>query len=1181
MTTPGPRRPSLDELVAVDAAARAEIARHEPPGRTLFVEAGAGSGKTRALVDRIMALLAAGAELEQVAAITFTEKAAAELRERVRLRLEEHARASAGAGPPLDPTRARAALDQLDAAPIGTLHAFAQRLLTDHPVEAGLPPGVEVLDEIASDVDFDERWNRFFTDALDDEALGRSVLLLDLAGVRPQALRELAIVFDDNWDLVVERLDLDAAAPPPVAAADFAATLRRLADLDRWCDDPDDGLARRLAGLRQLADEIDRGDEFDALAALRRPGTALRTRSGAIAKVTRTGSSRHWQGRITETRDEITRTLTELDERLDRIARAALRHVAAAVGRFTIDSAEARRREGRLEFHDLLVHARRLLRDRDQGPTVRASLRRRYTHLLLDEFQDTDPIQIELAVLLACPDDEVGDRSWLELSVDEGRLFFVGDPKQSIYRFRRADIATFLRTRERFSSGLLTLHRNFRTAGPVIDWINHVFSRLIVADGSSQPAYEPLVAVRPAPPVGPPVAVVGHLPLDELPPERAVADSSADTLRLVEADAVAGAVATALHEGWSVDEGTPDEPRWRPARPGDIAILVPARTSLPFLEDALEARSIPYRAETSSLVYNTLEIRDLLAALAAIADPTDQLMAVTALRSPWYGCGDDDLAHWRLELGGRLSLLAPFPPDAPDDHPVARALTHLRQLHDARPFTGPAGLLDRIIRERAVFEAALATPRARDVWRRLRFVVDQARAWADAGGTDLRAYVDWARRQGAEGARVTETVLPESDDDSVRILTIHGAKGLEFPITVLSGLTTRLQRRSSPVEVAFPDGGAPVLRLGRDVQSRDYDQWKAIDEQMDRHERLRLLYVAATRARDHLVVSLVRRSAGLADTSGATTADVLAPVVLDPDAPPVVALETGPDVGFPAPEPARVSPPGLGERRRWLAERAAILEAARRPRVVAATALARLRADPEPTDADPDDAHRTGDERPHDDPAADRRAVDPVEAGLDKRPRDLELAPWKRGRYGTAVGRAVHGVLQHVDLATGAGLDALARAQAAAEGVPDLDGIVADLAASALATDIARCAAATDHRREVWVAAPVGEHLVEGYVDLLYRSPEGLVVVDWKTDHVSDEVDRAARLERYRLQGATYALAVAEATGDRVAAVHFVFCDPAGATVVELDHLDEAIAEARRRLADLAAWSVDAPDADD
>ncbi|MEM8902451.1 MAG: UvrD-helicase domain-containing protein [Actinomycetota bacterium] len=1091
-----------------DEAARRRI--REAIDETLFVEAGAGSGKTRALVDRVEALVASGVELEHVAAITFTEKAAAELRDRIRQRFEGAADDGADR-----------ALHQLDGAAIGTLHAFAQRILSEHAVEAGLPPGVEVLDEIGSQVEFEERWRGFVDRLLDDETLGRAALVLGVGNVDLPHLRDLALAFGANWDLVAERVVLEAPPPPSLDVGEILDELDAIADLSDHCLADDDKLLRfihgPLADARAAIAEAD--DDIDATEAL--------TRLGALSK-RKVGTKNSWTVPVDDVRDRIAATVVRAGELVDGQVLAAVDQLAGVIGRFTLDAAEDRRRAGRLEFHDLLVRARQLLRDADRGPAVRAALRDRYRHLLLDEFQDTDPIQVELAVLLACPDDDLAGRPWSELPVEPGRLFFVGDPKQSIYRFRRADIEVFLRARDWFGERAPHLTTNFRSAAPIIGWVNHVFGRLIRFEPGSQPEFEALDTARGRPPTGPAVALLGRAePDDSLP-------TDAESLRTREADDVAAAITTALREGWSVDRGTPDDPRWEAARPGDICVLLPARTSLPALERSLSAIGVPYRAETSSLVYATREVRDLLLTLRAVADPTDELALVAALRSPVYGCGDDDLAHWRLGLGGRMSLTSAVPDEAPTGHPVAEAIDHLAALHRARRWSTPAELLDRVVRERGVLETAVAAGRPRDVWRRLRFVVDQARAWSDAGGTELRSYLEWASMQGADNARVSEAILPETDDDSVRILTIHGAKGLEFPIAVVSGMTTRPAGRQRGVVAAFPTDGGVAIRLTKAITSETFERWQPLDEQMDEHERRRLLYVAATRARDHLVVSLHRKP-GEHQTAAGMIASVLddAPEVRDLE--PLSRRRTERPTASPSAE--------LPSRSDWADERAAALATASARTVVAATTLAR-------------EAGEAGD------------------PGLAKRERDLELPPWNKGRYGTAIGRAVHGVLQVVDLATGEGLADIARAQATAEGVSDRLDVVERLVRSALTTRVAATAATSRHWRELWVAAPVGDHLVEGYVDLLVRTDEGLVVVDWKTDHVDGDDDVADKLARYRLQGASYAAAVEEATGERVARVVFAFLAEDGAIEAELADLDGATAEVRTRTAELAVLSA-------
>ena len=223
----------------------------------------------------------------------------------------------------------------------------------------------------------------------------------------------------------------------------------------------------------------------------------------------------------------------------------------------------------------------------------------------------------------------------------------------------------------------------------------------------------------------------------------------------------------------------------RPCRPGDITVLLPARTSLPALEAALRERGVPYRAENSSVVYTTAEIRHLMLALRAADDPTDELALVAALRSPLYGCSDVELYEWATG-GGRWNIWAP-PPEALADHPVAEA-HRPRPLDRRRGSRGgrPPTCWPRSSTSVACSTSRSTAPTPHDVWRRVRYVIDQARAWGDVGGHGVRRYLSWARLQASEG-RIADTILPEHDHDAVRIMTIHAAKGLEFPITVVSG----------------------------------------------------------------------------------------------------------------------------------------------------------------------------------------------------------------------------------------------------------------------------------------------------------------------------------------------------------------------------------------------------------
>jgi ATP-dependent exoDNAse (exonuclease V) beta subunit len=428
-------------------------------------------------------------------------------------------------------------------------------------------------------------------------------------------------------------------------------------------------------------------------------------------------------------------------------------------------------------------------------------------------------------------------------------------------------------------------------------------------------------------------------------------------------------------------------------------------------------------------------------------------------------------------------------------------------------------------------------------------------------------------------------VLPETDDDAVRIMTIHAAKGLEFPITIVSGMSTGAAGQRSAVDVVFPRDGGPVgYRLGRDVVTEEFEEWKPIDEQMGYDERVRLLYVACTRACDHLVVSLHRaeRKKPPEKIRTRTNAEiVVAGMGGRLDALADLGGEPEPLVRDPA-----ITPPPPPAWDSWVAEREAALTVASRPGAVAATALddegapdvaAELVVAPAPAPAAVEpvvpagrapaqaslfDALEPGDPGPAE--PTDLPLFEPVDSGLQKRPRDLDQPPWLKGRYGTAVGRAVHGVLQTIDLATAEGLDAAVAAQCQAEAVPTEVALVRGLVEAALGSPVVREAAAAPHWRELYACTPVGDRLLEGYVDLLYRSPAGLVVVDHKTADTNDPAELDRRVQGYRLQGAAYALAVGQATGEPVVRVTFLFLTPTGPVELDLADLDAAMADVAR-----------------
>ncbi len=1121
----------------VDELARRRI--RDDGDVTFIVEAGAGTGKTTALVGRVVRMVARGElAFHRLAAITFTEAAAAELRDRIGVELE---RGAIGLGP-TDGLgdeargRCRAALERFDDAAITTLHGFANRLLAEHALAAGLPPRFEIADGVRASIDFRASWERGFETLLSDPQLRDWMRLGSIVGLKSSHLRGLARTFRDHPDrLAATRFDgpgLPAFDPAPVLTPLRAA----IADRDH-CADESDHLAAHLDDLVPYADTLARAvDLLDLLDALA---------NGSVAKLsTNLGKAKSWGGCAPRIKELLAEAEAARARILTQARGSVIAPLAEAIRGFTVEEARARTEEGALEFQDLLVLARDLLRDH---PEVRAAVAQRYDHLLLDEFQDTDPLQMELALQITATiaDDPA--------TVIPGRLFVVGDPKQSIYRFRRADLRVYARISGELAGDALALRQNFRSVPGVIDWVNHVFTGHMRSDDPGvQAVYTALIAARdPLPETavagdcgptapGPVVATLGG-------------ETDADTVgevRVQEGAAIANAVAAIVGDGWTVFD--PDLGATRRARRSDIAILLPTRAALPTIEDALEAAAIPARIESQSLVYASAEIRDLVAVLGAIDDPSDQVALVAALRSPAFACSDVALVEFH-EAGGRWNLLRPGAPDLPADHPVLESCAALRALHGARWWRTVSETVDAVIRDRRLLTLALAHHRARDRWRRIRFFQEQARAFVENGGSSLGGFLDWAREQAEEGARVVEMVVPEPDDDAVRILTIHGAKGLEFPIVVIAGLNA--DDDAIPPNVLWDVDGRPEICVGpRDNRFTTAGADALLDPEAEaaRAERARLLYVAATRARDHLLVSLFhkpkqRRTAAArllpfldgapqsafvaepaldradAEVAPAVVAPALARLVPVTPNPPPAAGAIGPlqlDL-FAARAPAPPPEPG------WVARG--------RPATVAATRLAAT-----PTEGPVTDARD-----PKAEPEGPRRA-------------------WQRGRAGTAIGRAVHAVLQSVDLADPAGLAAIAHAQSLAEGIPGREREIERLARSALGAPIvAEAVAGGRFWREVPVATPIGDLIVEGFVDLLIETPDGLVVVDWKTDSVPDDDAMDAAVARYTRQGAAYALVLEQVLGRPVVRCVFVFTRSPRALEREVADLPAAVARVR------------------
>jgi ATP-dependent helicase/nuclease subunit A len=1098
-------------------------------GTTFLVEAGAGTGKTFILVERFVNSVRSGVPLSSIAAITFTEKAAGDLRQRLTARLEELLRG----GPedlrgsdPLSEAEGellQQALDDIDTAVVSTIHSFAGRLLRERPVEAGIDPAFSQLDELGSEILLIRLWREWLEAGEEGAAsAGKKALAAALAaGVTLSAVQTVATAYFSR------RHSLGApAAPPSFTAAEVVSRLRdcipALRSACTSCSDQED---RLCGGMLKLADDL---EALDAQADPSDLGWALvdlkqrRTSYGAKGA----GSQGNWPGgkddplsRREEVLDLVERAAREFTEYL-----AAL--VAGAASGFSTFASARQSQAGVLDFDDLLGRARDLLAGRTCPPPearrVREAFQSRYQCVLVDEFQDTDPLQVEIVFLLCAADPAQND--WQSVSLVPGKLFLVGDPKQSIYRFRDADISIFQRVRKLVSGQgeVLTISQNFRTLPGVVDWVNGAFADIIGGvDEELRPAYSPIHAWRSDPrPDRPKVSV--------LRPETSLEEAKADDLRAAEASLLAGLLSRIDALDWIVGSDSP-----RPAKLGDVTILLRTFTGIDHYERALRDAGVPYRVEGGKSYFQRPEVVDALAGLRAIDVPGDSLAVYAALHGMLFGFSDEELYAFHA-AGGRFDPFA----DAPAGYDaVGEALDVLRDLHAARSTHSISHVVQKLIRDTGVRELLAADGGGVQASGNLDKLVELADAFSAEDEATFHAYV---RKLGELQARAEEGESPVGEaGEFVRLMSIHKAKGLEFPIVVLAD-TGALPRSVAyndlivdreggrllfGMSVDQPEGTAKAercqLKGDRDLRKRESDARI--------YEGLRLLYVAATRAKERLVVPVVADDA----PAGGSFLEQLRPHLLQEDGPAdgVELLEV-----LPALAERKVAgdetPLDLVPRRTaWLAGRSDALRLASRPAAV--TSPSRL------------------------------ELLDPPEAGT--------WDAFASNEDALALGQLVHRTMELASLEHAGTLAVSAEVAADEAARPDLRSKALSLARACWKSGPVREAARCRHWKEVPVSAAFDGLIIEGYVDLLFETGEGLVVVDFKTDRDGD-VSAADR--RYALQLGAYALALEAATHRRVAAAWVVMAAGAvadGVAPVAGIAVDDALRERVRDAAREAA----------
>ena len=1022
-----------------------QLAAVEATGE-VFVSAGAGTGKTAVLVERFArAVCDQGLDVDSILVITYTRRAAGELRTRIRAELVSRGRH--------DLAR------ELDGAWISTIHGFCLRLLKAYPFAAGLDPRFRELDEAQGAVLRSEAFERALAEFCSGGEPARLQLLATYgaAGLRRMLTGVYSTLRSAGRDLVLGVGD----------RPELAERVEELREAARGVDH------ETAAQLLELLERDSRADRLIDLSGFRVRGDRAVVYEEARKAVEQAALD-----------EAATRDRDLLQELLERFA--------AAYG-------EEKARESALDFEDLQLHARNLLRD-DASIRERESLR--FRSIMVDEFQDTNRLQCELVDLLASGGAD---------------LFYVGDEFQSIYGFRHADVRVFRERREN-AEQLLPLTLNYRSRPEVLAAVNELFGSHFGDE------FQPLAAAAEFPD-----PVFGH-PVELLVTDKAAYKDTGVHWRRAEARAIARRVREL------VDTGA--------AAAGEIVVLFAAGTDAEQYEQELRRAGLPTYRATGKGYFGQQQVVDLLAYLRLLQNRYDDRALVSVLASPFVGVSNDALVLLRRSAFRRplfSGIERSMPPGLPESD--LRLLRAFRQRFDrlaaAMPRLSLERLCERIVAEHDYDLAVLAQWDGRRRYANMRKLARLARSYEELRGPDVEGFVRFVSEQEALGARELEAVAEEEGADAVRLLTIHAAKGLEFEVVTVAD-AGRDKAPPSAEEILALSDGRFGFRVADPLTTKrrgafDYEEVRAARQEEETAERLRLYYVAMTRARQRLIVS------GAIDRD--RTADASTPIGwvlarLDADEELSAAGDTPVELvrgnahllvrldrhrsedwveTQPAEEPAPAEP-GQLELFATLEELAA----------APALELPSLYAPPEPP------LHRV------------RRLSFTALSTFDQCSYKYyarytigmkELPVVGTGAVGlsaTEIGSIVHRLLEEIDLAAPIVPD-IEVENASDEEVERIRSFVSAYCESDVARRVASLAGVAKERPFTFEHDGV---LLHGFLDVLHLEAGRALVVDYKTNLLGDVSPESIVEEGYRLQRLVYALACFRAGADAVEVVY-------------------------------------------
>ena len=1084
----------------------------------VVVMAGAGTGKTTILVNRILNLLMrepSPLAITEIVALTFTNKAATEMKQRLRvqlLRLTEQDedlintfRTRYHLSAEQVGERARMVLGQLEKAQIGTLHSFAAHLLRLHPAESEIDPLFQEDDGSRFKELFHSYWDRWLDDELGSSGPQHERWRRVLAGTTLDDLRQF------TESLAGDFVDLDElehqCRPFPLDGSlkDWIMAMHgRAASLLAAQDRPKRRKAEQMlaAAVQSMALLIEKGPT--GLAQLTQDEQTLLEKDLGKAP----GG---WDRALFLEAASI----IGLAQQLLTVDQPYFQEVVTLVRPFLNQVRHGLITSGWIPFDGLLARAKTLLRNH---PSVRARIKQTYRAILVDEFQDTDPVQYEIILYLGEKTDSHRTQ-WQDIELEPGKLFIVGDPKQSIYAFRRADIEAFERVVEKIRAGggtVYSLVTNFRSNEAVLAVVNNVFDRLFQPAEHIQPANESL-AVKPQ--RKPEVSVSGaQLRLVTAGEDDEEFDVQAATR--AEAEALARWLKEELLPGTTL---TDRDRRDSPLKPGHIALIFRKLTQAQVYLDALRRYDIAYITDGEKHFYRRQEIVDMVNLLRVIDNPHDSIALVGVLRSPLGGMADRDLLALQqidgLSYQRRERLSAWNHPRAGT---VRQLYERLAELHQLAPLQPVPDAIDLLFDRLPVLELAAASLHGEQAMANLQKIREMAEALADRPHLTLTGFVDLMMTRISEQPDEAESPLAEESLDAIRVLTIHKAKGLEFPIVILPGLHqgAKNPRKGPSIHHDWSSRCYSVRLGGRsNLGAVLVDMKMAAREEA---EQRRLLYVGMTRARDLLVLS----GGQTAKPGHDTVLSLLGEAIEDED-------------GFSKSDQIRI-----GTSRLTRVITPATVAARRRKQEAMSTVALQLALGPilirrQARQVEWDKSRTTP-----------RHLTPSSLIGIRPEAITPRIVTGRHADLSRLVGVCAHAVLEQWDFTRPCAeicpvIEQVCRlyvAQDHPQLIPDVTEDLTALFDGFLSSEpYRRLQRATVLGREIPFVMPCGENqLMEGVIDLIYRLDGRIWIADYKTDDVVAE-DLQTRVDRYRPQADMYLQAVERSLGLLALSFQFVF----------------------------------------